>query len=372
MIYCELLEKIFPEEYSQLLTKESSCCEIAKEISKNEKFARNFEARLRRIKEGYWDNNKAVLCDIIKNLSGHSTWEGVYSELASYDYFHRLCHAYYAQLNCDIKSQFTFAGEHRKTEKKFRSVSNVDCYLKSMGIYFEIKSLRDVIKDILNKIYQSTRYHWPSDLLSITAYYAPDMSWQAVEKNCAKIKLELMKSFAELKTTNEQPAELSSPIPGLSHRLMWKKDRSISSVTSFTPYELAKNYHQNIFKYSDKLLKNHPLFFIFVVNPRSNRTIQPDFSNIDNIFFRSFARRVFCQYAHSTKKFSDFNSDYVGRHTIAYMTKYISGIIFIQDQLLTGEEPASLNAKVNIYVNPNARHHIGFKRSFSLILNLNI
>lgn len=358
MIYCELLEKIFPEEYSQLLTQESSCCEIAKEISTNEKFARNFEARLRRIKEGYWDNNKAVLCNIIKNLSGHSTWEGAYSEFVSYDYFHRLGHAYYARLNCDIKSQFTFAGEHKKTTKKMRSETNIDCYLESLGIYFEIKSLRDIIQDILSKIYQRTRRYQPPDLSSITACYAPDMCWQSVQNNCAAIQKNLIESYTTLIKQNEQPRELSSPIPGLSHRLMWKKDRSICSDTSFTPYELARVYHQNIFSYSDKLLRNHPLIFVFVLNQRSNRAIT-NIADIDNTFFRSFARRVFCQYANSKKRFTDFNPIYDGRHTIAYMTRNISGIIFIQDQLFTGEDPEKLNAKVNFYINPNARHHIG-------------
>lgn len=74
---------------------------------------------------------------------------------------------------------------------------------------------------------------------------------------------------------------------------------------------------------------------------------------MNKIFYRAIARRTFCQYLHSNSKMRMLNNAYSNTTTIRKLSKYLSGIIFIEDLSI---EKDSYN--IYIYLNPNAKHKL--------------
>ena len=122
---------------------------------------------------------------------------------------------------------------------------------------------------------------------------------------------------------------------------------------TYNPFQHAENYNKTFFNYGNKFLKDAPTIIVLVVFPWYNNLIT-DFADFNRIFYRAITRRFFCQYRYSTTKFNTFNSSFTGEQTLYEMSRYLSAIIFLEDNTILSISPDSMNVKSFIYFNPNA------------------
>ncbi len=313
------------------------------------KFWNAFFYRLLRLNAIYinQDSNRIELIRQINELA-KDNWKGAYSELVAYDFFHQdylLNKTWQTQpikLNNTITAQETFASELGNTN------ANLDGYLDDFGVFFDVKSFKDNVKEIFQGIYYDLKRELKTEFLIQEAH-----NWDVSYDDFQAKRKDLLNELVNLNLlTNKPKTIISGVLPELRYSLLWEKGVTFSEG-AFSSYTYSNNMHMTVFNHAKKFTKNRPFYLVFVVFPWFNGIIH-DFRNSNQIFYRSFSRRVFCQYLHSKDLFSSFNSKFTGSQTIYDVSKKITGIIFLEDKLLNAQNPSDLNISAYIYHNPNA------------------
>ena len=147
----------------------------------------------------------------------------------------------------------------------------------------------------------------------------------------------------------------SKVIPNFGVRILWDEG-VLTAVRTYDPYLHAKNLHRSIFNYANKFMKSEPTLIVLVVFPWYNLVVNDFVSNIE--FYRSFSRRFFCQYKYSSEKMSNFNSKYKGSKKLYTISKYLSGIIVLEDNTILSEDKTISNVNSYSFLNPNAKNSI--------------
>lgn len=312
-----------------------------------------FVARLQRLKQIYTPGTpdwKALLVQV-NQIGTVSNWEGAYSELAAYDFFH---FGYSSKdqggnleirLDQNVPNTDTFAVDLGKP-----GPANLDCFFPFFDVYSDVKSLKDIVEELLQGMYpQVLKAIRVTSGLTMLAEYPPSIDYGEIRRKRAALVIELTQKI----DVNQKTKFISSSvIAGLNYKLQWDPGVLIGT-RMLSATSAAEQYYKLVFGYAKKYTKTKP-FILSLVSFDWFHGAQPDFQNMDRDFYRAFARRVFCQYSKSTDLFSTLDPDCIGTTTINEVMRKISAILFLRDRCILSSTPSSINVDSYLYVNPNA------------------
>lgn len=342
--YQKLLDKIFGENAITIPLKGNKNDIIGAFMHKEDSnlFLNNFENRLIRLRDKYKSStgNYYKLLEKIKNVSIDRNWEGAYSELVALDILNEFT-TDAIDLDTEILGKDCFANECGKKG------SDEDGYWRDYDAYFDIKTLADPVKQILNNIIDKAKANLQVIPIDIQYDYQADVDSTLYENNTAKLTQELSNCLRLKKKTLS-----SNIVDGLTYHIQWEAGVNIGE-SSYNPFRHAAE-NKNLFlkRYAAKFSKRKPTFIVMVYFPWFKEVIS-DFCDMNKIFYRTIARRTFCQYLHSNSKMSMLNNAYSNTTTIRKLSKYLSGIIFIEDLSIKKD-----SYNIYIYINPNAKYKL--------------
>ena len=311
--------------------------------------------KIHRLYNTYKEDNyqKNIILNNIKKLFTNN-WDGAYSELTTYDLLNFVLNEpCKIQIN-DIKKENTLAKYCVNSE-----VSEIDGFNEDIVSFFEIKTLRNNLNDLMYKIKQELQSFNKNDYFVIQSDY-PTCIEIKDNNSYAKLKNEI----AIARKTKKNYLS-SKAIKGLNLKFYYEPQSVlIESHTCENPFEMAKRLETLPIKNYSQFVDGR-FIKIFVCNALNiNNSI---IENRD--FFRALARRVFCKL---TKEEQVFDED--SGLTRAFIAKKLSGLLFIVDLSSTDKifDDFSKAYKVYAYSNPNAdfkNRFIGFR---NLVYSLNI
>lgn len=316
-------------------------------------FANNFINRLKRLNKIYTapDDNRSHLINTINQIAKSNNWRGAFAELTAYDFFNnqflenRTCLSKPIMLNRYVSNNRTFS-----EELGLKGDANLDGYFQNFDVYFEVKSLKDNVTEILEGIFEELYCKFNTLNFLITAEYSFDMHYGEIQKNRNEIRAEIIQA---IKAENKRPNYIkSNVIDNLRFKILWERG-IVTRELSYNSYQHAKEYSDIIFKHVNKFARDRPFILVFVIFPWFNNAIS-SFNDKNRIFYRAFSRRVFCQYLHDGTPYKQKCSDFTGDQTLFQITQKISGIVFLEDMTITAKEPNELNVESYFYFNPNA------------------
>lgn len=346
--YSILIDSIFGSGTANYDLGKDSMNPVINALMHTNKFTTNFTHRLNRLKTIYskeLDCLKEIIIQV-NEIADDKNWEGAFAELAAYDHLNSGLLKY---TDKPIKPNITFPNIKSFSSELGKQETNLDGVIEEYQIYFDVKCLKDNVKDILCGIYNELKTHLKVGNLIITPEYELNISYEDFKKKRTLILNELK---AELNIKTKKKYIKSKVIDNLSYRILWEKGL-LSTIHTYDPFKHAKDYHRTIFNYTNKFIKDEPTMIVLVVFPWYNLVIS-DFANSNTHFYRAFSRRIFCQYKNDDSSFKTFNSSFKGNHTIYEISRYLTGIVFLEDNTILSDDPEKTNVKSYVYLNPNA------------------
>ena len=290
------------------------------------------------------------LKNTLNELGSDRNWIGAYAELVTFDF-----------LNSDSDwlsqpitlSQTVPACETLGDDRGMTNV-NFDGYYDDFGVCFDVKVLKNKSGEILGNIIKAAKSRLGISDASIYPNYPGDMDFQEFESRIGPLRDELVGLInVQAKTRYAR----SIIMPALSYRIMWASDRGVTiGPSEYDPYQHAGNHHTLVFKYAKKFSKVSPSLIVLVVFPwYSESFLAHDICN--EVFYRAFCRRFFCQYSKDIRKAKEVIGDFESDITMADVTNKLSGILILADNSITAE-PQADQIKSFAYLNPNAVHKV--------------
>jgi hypothetical protein len=329
-------------------------------------FKTNFLARLERLKRIY-ASEPGYLQDIlvqVNEMASEKNWEGAFAELVAYDHLNQDMIGRRTYLHTPIRPNVTLNSAETYAFELGKTSANLDGFVENRPFYFDVKCFKDNVTEILEGIYKDLARHLGRNDFHIAAEYSLAMSYEDFQTKRREL-------LDELKTRVRGPENTmvsSRVIEGVVFRIHWGPGISFA-VRSYDPFEHAENFHPFVFNYADKFLKSEPCLIVLVIFPWYNSIgLNLKDGNVD--MYRSMARRVFCQYRHSTAAFSTLNKRFRGSQTIFEVSQSLSGILFLEDNTILSEEPDKTNVRSFVYLNPNANNSMVKTLAWDLIRGL--
>lgn len=340
--YQDVLDAVFGIGICKVRTDQQGVNNIVGGITRDEdttfdSFRKNFIERLRRLEVLYRGDEKAI--QTVRRLAtevGTGDGCGSYAELAAIDFLNR---AYRENtfnpltLDVNISAQRTFAGGDPA-----RKVANLDGFMDEWNVYFDVKTLQDIVDGILRKPIRELSAKYNATILSEREYA---FEYGILQSRIPAIKAELEEALSKKKTYVQ-----ISEADGLAFRIGYGPG-IVSAMSIVDPYKAAQVRHRAIFNFADKFLRDAPFVLVLAVPPWSHTQLST-FDDMDNKFFRAMSRRVFCQYINSTEVHPGFNTSY------SELSRSVSMIVFLHlhETLGAAKEVIACQA----FSNPNAKH----------------
>jgi len=309
-------------------------------------FQCNFAARLKRLQTAYTGHPSLTALIIQVNLvADNKNWQGAVAELAAYDYFIS---------KRDFLSRLPILDVNINPSESLASLfsvqqANVDVYFDTLGVYSDIKVLKDNVSEILDGIYRKI---WPNNKPLIRAEFPRDATFELLQNNLDSVFRLLNAAVSGVK--KPRLVDASSVVADLFFRLDWTRGMLITS-TSYSPYSHAENTCGLPLIHAKKFLTKHPFFLTFVLFPWFNNVVN-SFNGLNKIYYRSLSRRVFCQYRNDPSLFSVRSSRFTGVHTIFEVTRNLGAMLFLEDNSILSTSPEKTNVVGHYFENPNAYH----------------
>jgi hypothetical protein len=314
-------------------------------------FKNNFKARLNRLKNIY-STHTTYLKEIIvqvNEIASEKNWEGAFAELAAFDHLNQDILKNKTFIYKPIKPNVTIDKSRTFALELNKQAANLDGFVEDRPAYLDFKVFKDNVKEIFEGIFKELERHFQRRDFVCSAEYDLSISVDDIAPNRPAILNELKNGIVPADKTS---FVISSTVCNLSFRILWGSGVLISERT-YHPCKHAKNYYKMVFKNADQFVKDKPFLLVYVVFPWYNGIVT-NFSDSNVDFYRSFARRAFCQYKHDTALFNTLNPKFIGSQTIFQVSNYLSGIIFFEDNTILSKEPNRTNVKSYVYLNPNA------------------
>lgn len=304
-------------------------------------FKANFKSRIDKLSKIYRNTTSyQTLLNTIKQVADDKNWDGAYAELTALDVLSSSYLAGKIELDITLPGKESFALEWGKQK------TNEDGHWIDYDAYFDVKILSDPVEAILKNIINEAHKKMNNKgCCSVLVGNAKDNGGTLYKNNFHAILGELCDGMkAKSKFVK------SSVIPELCFNIDWDL-RVNSAISTYNPYRHAENTKNLVLeRYTYKFMKRKPFFLVFVNFPWFNQVIN-DFDGMNEVYYRAIARRTFCQYLHSNTKMSDISEKYRGKEYARTVVKYLSGIIFIDDDSIKSNEHSCY-----IYMNPNRKN----------------
>lgn len=307
-------------------------------------FQANFIARLRRLSAAI-DLDATLREDVLIAVNNVSTdeWDGMYAELCALDYFLATpaTGPGQMQLSRDVPASETLASEMGMQS------ANHDMRLTGLAVSMDTKNLSDKTDQILEGIFKEFRAAKGINYLPIVPTYALDDDYVPFRDNRRKLLDELLNCV----NPKARPADFaSSVIPGLSYQFAWEPG-AYTSVSSYSPIEHAKQHHRLLFGHAKKFSRVEPTVIVYVMFPWSGERV---FLFNKQEFQTEFCTRFFDGYIGSSIAAKSLYGKIKTAISAEEVTKYLSGVIFLDDASITAEDPDAINVEASFRWNQNA------------------
>lgn len=314
-------------------------------------FTTSYKKRLERLNTLYSGHgNLQDLLTTVNQVADDKNWEGAYAEIVAYDFLNSNDDSLSEQINLEV----TVPAAETIAENLGYQNANFDGVYKDFNICFDVKILSDKTGIILSGIFKDVQKKTGRSNFSISPEYPLDIDYEVFQKNRKQLLDELLSHLTE----NQEPKSIKSQvIPDLRYAIIWGSGVLMIEST-YNPYLHAKNHHSLLFKHAKKFSKVNPSLIIFVVFPWFSEKIS-SLGKVNEIFYRSFSRRFFCEYAAKPTKAKDIFKNYSGEDSVFEVTKKLSGVLFLEDKSITSDTPTAQNVEGYAYLNPNADKKIG-------------
>lgn len=309
-------------------------------------FQANFRARLIRLNEAYRSHeSRKVLLTQVNQVADSKNWQGAVAELAAYDLFNSkrdfLCDSPRLDVSIDVNDSLCqFYGMKE---------ANLDIHFEDFDVYSDVKVLKDNVSEILEGI---RREVLPDPSIPLVKFqYSMDIGYELVQAK----RQQVLRTFQDALKNGSTPEHIdcTAEIPGLVAFLDWSKGMLLTE-SSYSPFRHAEELHRLPFLHAKKFVTTRPFFLTFVVFPWFNTLIN-GFCDSNTVFYRSLARRAFCQYSNDSAEFRNWYPQFSGIETISEIAKHLGGIFIIEDHSINGIDPDNTNTQGFYYENPNAR-----------------
>lgn len=314
-------------------------------------FTTSYKKRLERLNALYSGHeNFQDLLNTINQVADDKNWEGAYAEIVAYDYLN----SNNDRLSEPINLEKTVPATETIAENLGYQNANFDGEYKDFNICFDVKILSDKTGMILSGIFKDIQKKTGRSNFSISPEYPLDIDYEVFQKNRKQLLDELL-SFL---TGDQEPSSISSQvISDLRYAIMWGSGVLMTERT-YNPYLHAENHHNLLFKHAKKFSKVNPSLIIFVIFPWFSENIS-SLGKANEIFYRCFSRRFFCEYAAKPTKAKNIFKKYTGEDSVFEVTQKLSGVLFLEDKSITADIPTAQNVEGYAYLNPNADKKIG-------------
>ena len=356
--YSTLVDGIFGMGSCTLDTKSAATNPIIGALSDATCFATfqlNFSARLKRLKDAYDGQvSQDSLLTQVNEIGNPNNWQGAAAELAAIDFFlgGREWLLESPCLDVDIPVSESLAGKFGMKK------ANLDVYFKHFDTYTDVKVLKDNVTEIIEGILQEV---WNNGRPMVGVEYPNDVSVDDVKKHRIALGDHLQSVLGA--NTIPETVDCTSIVDDLIIRLRWQGGVLVTEST-YSPYKHAKELHRLPMQHAKKFVLSRPFFLTFVVFPWFNNVIT-DFCGINRTFYRSLARRTFCQYRYDSTLFSGLFQNYTGTETVHEVMEELGGILFLEDECITSDSAES-TVTAYYYDNPNAKRPVmtGFMQEY--------
>jgi hypothetical protein len=310
--------------------------------SDNNTFLDRFGARLARLWVAFpRTEDQKTLMEKLANI-GTSGWMGPFAELAAYDFLVRLD----PTLRIEVTPTGMVLGEQAGKGR-----SSLDGMLPMFGdLHVEVKALTDVSARVIASIREQVAVAHPNVLLDFT--YPADLGQRDIAGHLRDLVQEISGAILGTKPfVHHQPS-------GVQVRLHYDRPAVRMAEHDYDPYRQAERWRYAPFEKWHQLVVTAPNLRVMAVHPWFNFINHGDFAGIRQTFFRSLARRVFCDLTKQTEPLSTYVPDAVRwTGTVADAARRLSGILFIVDHT-AGREDETLLTPADVmegylYENPN-------------------
>lgn len=321
-------------------------------------FARNFIARLERLKKKFTNDKKASndIAERVKNIgeAKNAGWAGPYSELVALDFYSQFSDffslSYINQL--PIK-------EHPNSIPALngqKEVIDIDLCLnlRHDKIYTDVKSFNCIHQNILEEVIEAVEEYSLVTLgksVMIGIDNLSSLDYTEVKSHLGYEKRKIYFALAHAVAANQRLLHYESK-NGIIFTFRIEYSDMISTVKEYSPFAMAEAYKYKFLDYGSKLIDDEYSVITMVKNPYFNEETV-DFGDFNNLFYRSLARRTFIELNRLKEDAADFSSNYLReRVRVADVSKNLAGIIFIDDESPSESDEAGLYSAY-FYLNPN-------------------
>lgn len=321
----------------------------------NNVFASNFKARLRRLSLSYQagDPNRIALMSKLAQIATRN-WRAFYSEIVTYDYlnFSRFDSPSNSTvlLDVDIDGTRTYSRELKKP-----GCANLDGYFSDSRIFFDVKVFQDIVKIILEGVFKEVYKRLGTFNFSLRGEYDLTSHYNPLASRRTRTQLveELVSAF---NPSNRNTYMRSTVLPGFQFRGIWNGGVLVTEG-GYNPFRYAERYYREIFQHADKFVRDQASFIVYVVFPWFN-SLCNGLAGDNERFYRTFSRRVFCEYRNSNAKMSELVADFSGDQSVWEVSNDISGILFLEDRSILGNSRNKSKLNGYWYFNPNSKNRL--------------
>ncbi|WP_229008234.1 hypothetical protein [Methylophilus sp. Leaf408] len=224
--------------------------------------------------------------------------------------------------------------------------------------------LSDKTGDILKGIFKDFCSVKGIKNLLIVPSYDLDSDFTQYAENRKALLDELIKGV----DPKQQPSQLTSTvISGLSYSFAWSAGVYFGE-SAYSPIEHALQHHELLFGHAKKFSRDEHSVIVFVIFPWSGEKVF-SFEGTKRTFFKQLGDHFFNDYLGSADLASKYNRKFKSSILAANVTRYLSGIVYLEDKAITANTPDQLNIEASYRWNENAINPL-FGTLFDNRLNL--
>lgn len=304
------------------------------------------------------EDNREFISKALNSLASSKNWEGAMAELSALDCLSENL------INDSCPISFDVTMPANDTVASDFGMTNIDHdFVLNHKIKVDVKIFADTITDILSGIYYEVRNRLQLRQISINPSYDSDLESIQFQNNRTELLNELL---SKIDLGKKQQNIESSVVNGLAYDVLIGAGVTIGTQP-MSPLAEGENRHKLFFTHAKKYTKSNPCLLIFVSHPWWKKSY--GFEDSKLAIYKTMAEKFFLGYKDLPLKASEINKKFNTDITAYEVSRYLSGVIFMEDNCVTSQNPQQSNISSYFYLNPLAFNALSKDQITSLISN---